>query len=81
MKKILIIITIISTLLLCSCGGKDETTKGCDAEYNVTQIHSEYFDVEILEEGDAYYIVRDKHTGYKYLVVGGSYSAVMTRID
>lgn len=78
MKKIIVTLVLCCTLLLCSCSGP--STFG-DAEHNVQFVHGKYFEAEILERGTTYYIIEDKLTGYKYLVVGGWNSAVMTRIN
>ena len=76
MKKLIVCLMLICTLLLCSCSGE---LRDCDA--NIKYVHSKYFDTEVLEDGDGYYIIRDTITGYKYLVLGGYHGAAMTRID
>lgn len=84
MKKILVVLVLVGSMLFCGCAEEEPSYSqyaGDNAAGNAAKIHSEYFDAEILEEGDTYCIVQDRNTGYKYLVVVGYKSSVMTRID
>lgn len=60
---------------------------GCDGRfndpgYNIKNIHSDYFDVVVLEELDNNigFICRDKNTEVLYVVVNGYSSALMSPI-
>lgn len=77
-KKILI---LLSTLMIIGsvtgCGGEYETP-----DHNIKNIHSYYFDVEVVEElaNNTGFICRDKNTDVLYVVVNGYTSALMSPI-
>lgn len=77
-KKILV---LLSTLMIVGsvtgCGGEIQ-----DPEFNVKNIHSYYFDVEVVEElaNNTGFICRDKNTDVLYVVINGYSSALMTPI-
>ena len=79
MKKILSVLLIIITI--CCFSGCNQPSQGNNADTNIKYIHSEYFDVEIVEDlgGDSY-IIRDLHTDVLYLLVGGYNANVMSPI-
>ena len=77
-KKILV---LLSTLMIVGSvtGGGGETQ---DPEHNIKNIHSYYFDVEVVEElaNNTGFICRDKSTDVLYVVVNGYSSALMSPI-
>jgi hypothetical protein len=84
MKKKLLIGAMAFCILFCATGcKKTEPYHQYSASKNITLIHSQYFDAEIIEEiGFQTYIIRDKNTNVLYLVAGGTAgsSATMTPI-
>lgn len=84
MKKKILIGIIVLCSLFCGAGcKKNEPYSQASASKNITLIHSQYFDAEVIEEiGYQTYIIRDKNTNVLYLVVGGTAgrSAAMTPI-
>lgn len=77
-KKILV---LLSTLMIVGsvtgCGGEIQ-----HPEFNVKNIHSYYFDAEVVEEltNNTGFICRDKNTDVLYVVINGYNSALMTPI-
>lgn len=74
MKKKILIGAIAFCSLFCVTGcKKTELYSQYSASKNITLIHSQYFDAEVIEEiGFQTYIIRDKNTNVLYLVVGGT---------
>lgn len=80
LKKVIVGVMAVGMALgMCSCGN-DSTNAMCEADANMANIHSEYFDAVVLESGDAYKIIEDKNTGYVYLAVDGYQEAGIVRI-
>ena len=78
MKKYLslIFVALLLTITLTGCGNEKPSTMK-NAAINVTKIHSEYFDTEVIEYlGGLNYIIMDKNTKVLYLVVGGEGCAI-----
>ena len=84
MKKKILIGVIAFCSLFCVTGcNKNKPSSLNTAPTNLTLVHSQYFDAEVVEEiGFQAYIIRDKNTNVLYLVVGGAAgdSAIMTPI-
>lgn len=84
MKKKILIGVIALCSLFCGAGcKKNEPYHQYSPSKNITLIHSQYFDAEVIEEiGFQTYIIRDKNTNVLYLVVGGTAqsAAMMTPI-
>lgn len=77
-KKILVLLsTLIIVGSVTGCGGEIQ-----DPEFNVKNIHSYYFDVEVVEElaNNTGFICRDKNTDVLYVAINGYSSALMTPI-
>lgn len=82
MKRFLLILVlciVVASFVGCS-SDDDPTGPSMTASYNATLIQSTYFDSDVVETGDGYYIVRDLNTDVLYLVVKGYRSATMTPI-
>ena len=77
--SILILCVLIISLVGCAVD-EDPTDFSMSTSYNAAHIQSIYFDSEIVEEGDAYYIIRDLNTNVLYLVVGGYRSCAIIPI-
>ena len=81
MKKLLL--SVLAVLTIISFSGCDDETpnKQIGAAKNLKKIHSKYFDVEIIEDlGGDCFIFRDTHTDNLYLCIGGFNSAMVTPI-
>jgi hypothetical protein len=62
------------------CGNENPSTIK-NAAINVTKIHSEYFDTEVIEDlGGFNYIIMDKNTKVIYLVISGAEETAITPI-
>lgn len=77
-KKILVLLSVLMII---------GSITGCNGEYenpdnNIKNIHSYYFDVEVVEElaNKTGFICRDKNTNVLYVVINGHTSALMTPI-
>lgn len=70
-------ISVLVILLLVGCSDVPNYNKS--VPYNLTRIHSVYFDAHVVEEiGNCCFVVEDKTTGVLYLVVGGYSSCAIT---
>jgi hypothetical protein len=80
MKKIILsMLAVLTVMSFTGCKDKPSVTIG--AEDNLSRIHSQYFDVEIIEDlGGGCFIFRDKNTNILYVCVGGYESAMVTPI-
>ena len=78
----LLLVLFITAMVGCANDNndKDETSTQMSSAWNAAHMDSKYFDSEIIEEGNGYYIVRDKHTNAMYLITSGFRSSVMTPI-
>ena len=77
----LVLLLVLFVPVIAGCAkNEDETSTQMSAAWNAAHLQSEYFDSEIIEEGDAYYIVRDKNTNVLYLITTGYRASVMTPI-
>lgn len=74
MRKIIVGILVLIVLICTGCADMQ------DAERNVGDINSKYISMQLVEEGDAYFIYRDVNTDVLYLAVKGGYSSLLTPI-
>ena len=77
-KKFLVLVfSLIAIGSITGCNGRS-----LHSRYNIDDIHSKYFDAEIVENigNENGVIVRDKNTDALYLYVDGYNSPVMTPI-
>lgn len=78
MKKI-IAVFIICVLMFVLSGCRTSRINNIDT--NLKKTHSEYFDVEVIEDlGGESFIVMDKNTSALYLFIHGYQSSAMTPI-
>lgn len=79
MKKKIIVLLFALMIVgsITGCSGEVQ-----DPERNIKNIHSNYFDVEVVEElkNNTGFICRDKNTDVLYVVVNGYSSALMSPI-
>lgn len=81
MKKFLLSILAVLTVMSFTGCDNNTPTHNHDADSNLKRIHSQYFDVEIVEDfGGGCFILKDKNTDILYLCIGGYGSAMMTPI-
>ena len=78
MRKIIAFgVVLVLMFSLCGCG----TSRISDIDANLKKTHSEYFDVEVIEDlGGGSFIIVDKNTDVLYLFVHGYQSSAMTPI-
>ena len=77
-KKFLVLLsTLIIVVSIVGCNGRMVYSRN-----NIDDIHSKYFDAEIVENigNENGVIVRDKNTDVLYLYINGDNSPVMTPI-
>lgn len=81
MKKIIIGFLIMTGLMatLTSCSDKISANNN-GIRHNVSYVHSDYIDFEVVEEGASYTIVYDTHTKVLYIVMSGFQQGAMTPI-
>lgn len=76
-------IALLLCIALCTLVGCDnsKTTEMYDAEANIKNIHSDYFNADVVEDlGGGCYVIKDSNSGVLYLVCGGYNSCIMTPI-
>lgn len=79
--KILTVFIVALMLIIPLSGCADVPSRTISADINLQRIHSEYFDVEVIEDlGGGCFIIRDKNTNVLYLLVSGYESSAMTPI-
>ena len=80
MRKV-IAFSLILVLMFSLCGCENKPNHNNNVEKNLQYIHSEYFDVEVIEDlGGGSFVVVDKNTNVLYLFVKGYQSSAMTPI-
>lgn len=80
MKKI-IAISLVLVLMFSLCGCVNKPHPNNNVENNLQYIHSEYFDVKVIEDfGGGSFVFVDKNTNVLYLFVKGYQASAMTPI-